>query len=100
MGVWVVGREVQTPGVVGDEGRFQELEGAEVDRGVGEHADETHGEAAVGRAQPAFAEHLLRGGDDERVASEPVGFDVALHAELQCVEGIDTESEERSVSDW
>lgn len=48
---------------------LQEFEGAEIDGRVGEHTDETHGQAAIGRLDGALLVHLLRGLNDELVAS-------------------------------
>lgn len=79
-------------GIVRDESFLAKLEGTEVDGGVRKHADESHGETAVGGADESFFSHLLEGGDDELVAAEAVLFDVTLHAELEGVEWIDAES--------
>ncbi len=66
--------------VVDGDGTFEVFEGAEVDGGVGEHADEAHGQATVEGAEAVGQQHFSRGGGDEEVAVEAAGDGFTLHA--------------------
>ena len=66
--------------VAGDERLLAVFEGGEVDGGVGEHASEAHGEAAVEGADAGRAPHFEGGCGDEAVAVEAAFDGLALHA--------------------
>jgi len=71
---------VEEAGVARDEGLLAVFEGGEVDGGVGEHAGEAHGQAAVEGADARRAPHFEGGGGDEAVAVEAALDGFALHA--------------------
>lgn len=68
--------------------RLEELKGAEVDGGVGEHARQSGREAAVEGAQAALRKHLACGGEDEGVAVLAAGHGFGLNAELERVDRV------------
>ncbi len=73
------------PGVPARDGGLDGLKGAEVDGGVGKHACEAGGEAAVEGAHAGLAPHLARGGHDEGVAMRAATDRLGLHAAVLVV---------------
>lgn len=70
----------ETGGVEGGGVGFEVFEGGEVDGGVGEHAEEAEGEAAVEGPEAGGGVHFAEGGEDEEVARGAGGGGLALHA--------------------
>jgi hypothetical protein len=74
-------------GLARQEEVLQVLEDEEVDRRVGEHAQQAHAEATVvGKDAGGRGEHFGGGGADERVAVEAAGDGFALHATRRSLE--------------
>ena len=68
---------------------FERLEREEVDGGVGEHAEEAEGQAAVEGLDAVVGPHVSCCGPDKFIPVEAAFECIALHAELECVDWVD-----------
>lgn len=68
---------------------LEELERADIDGAVREHADKTEAQAAVGCPETTVCPHVLRCAEQQRIACWSALDCLALQSEFECVDGVD-----------